>query len=194
MGYGPWHVQLDNLHGALDIIDIQNISGGVNEFGATGIRLLHFLESWASGAQRELTCKSSHLSHGLRLLLFIKFFPVISWRSLPSCSNPGSWGSANLHSHLLLKLAKTANPLKQSGPGCAVKILHGFYFRAWKELCWKNSAPAKSETCIIIFIFYYSRVSFVVGWFGELPSMYLDQRKMMCVLDRAPDKYRENAV
>lgn len=51
---------------------------GVNEFRATGIHLLHSLESWVSGAQHELTCKSSHLLHGLWLLLFKKIFLIIA--------------------------------------------------------------------------------------------------------------------
>lgn len=34
----------------------------------------------------------------------------------------------------------------------------------------------------------------MVGWFGELPSMYLDQRKMMYVLAKPPAKHRERRV
>lgn len=56
-------------------------------------------------------------------------------------------------------------------------------FRTWKELCQRTSTPAKSETSII-FIFCYGWVGIVVCWLWELPSIYLDQRKMMCVLDK----------
>ena len=55
----------------------------MSECGATGIQLLRPLESWVSGAQCELSCRSSRLLHGLWVLFLLKFFADTAAEILP---------------------------------------------------------------------------------------------------------------